>query len=141
MLTRRRLIILLHWSVLMLVLAMIKGGSAAPVLRWVFVLAGGVWVGMAMMRGIRAKPSPKLSGILRSSFRAQHFAMYALVGIAVLINLGALLDLLPLVWGWNVLLVLLVAGTFHGIFHFWRHTALMDGALRMISPKALHKYL
>lgn len=139
--TRRGLTIALHWSVLMLVLAMVKGGSAAPALRWVFVVAGGIWVGMALVRGVLARPGPKLQGSLRQTFAVQHCGMYALVGFAVVLNLTALLGVTPLVWAWNALLVLLVAATFHGLFHFWRHTALTDGALRMISPRFMHRFL
>lgn len=139
--TRRSLTIVLHWSLLMLVLAMIKGGSAAPALRWVFVGAGALWVGLAITRGILAKPGPKLQGSLRQTFAAQHLGMYMLVSIAVVLNLTALLALTPLDWAWNALLVLLVASAFHGLFHFWRHTALMDGALRVMSPRFMHKFL
>lgn len=139
--TRRSVTIVLHWSTLMLVLAMIKGGSAAPALRWVFVIAGALWVGLAVTRGLMAKPGPKLQGSLRQTFAAQHRGMYALVGFAVVLNLTALLALTPLVWAWNALLVLLVASTFHGLFHFWRHTALTDGALRVMSPRFMHRFL
>lgn len=139
--TRRSLIIILHWAVLLLVLAMIKGGSAAPALRWVFVLSGGLWVGMAVARGILARPGPKLQGSLRATFRAQHLGMYGLVSVAVVLNLTALLGMTPLGWAWNALLVLLMASAFHGLFHFWRHTALNDGALRVMSPKFIHKFL
>ena len=41
--TQRRLTILLHWSMVMMLLAMIKGGSANEILRWAFVGAGAVW--------------------------------------------------------------------------------------------------
>ncbi|WP_296372061.1 hypothetical protein [Yoonia sp.] len=139
--TRRSVTILLHWSTLMLVLAMIKGGTDAPALRWVFVVSGALWVGLAITRGVLAKPGPKLQGSLRTTFAAQHRGMYALVSVAVGLNLTALLALTPLDWAWNALLVLLVASTFHGLFHFWRHTALNDGALRVMSPRYMQKFL
>lgn len=139
--TRRSLTIALHWSLLFLVLAMIKGGSAAPMLRWVFVILGTLWVGMAVARGILARPGPKVQGVLRRSFALQHRVMYGLVAIAVVLNLTALLDITPLDWGWNALLVLLSASALHGLFHFWRHTALNDGALRVMSPRIIHRFL
>ncbi len=139
--TRRGLTILLHWGTLMLVLAMIKGGSAAPALRWTFVVFGAVWVGLALVKGLLGKPGPKLTGAARAAYPWMHRGMYAVLGIAVALNLGALLNLTTLDMAWNSLLVLLVASTFHAIFHLWRHTTLYDGALRMMTPRIWHKYL
>lgn len=139
--TRRSLTILLHWGTLLLVLAMIKGGSAAPVLRWSFVVAGGLWVGLALGLGLLGKPGPKLRGGLRTAYPWMHRIMYALVAVAVAVNLAALLGLAPLDWAWQSLLVILSASALHGLFHVWRHTALYDGALRMMAPRSWHKYL
>ena len=139
--TRRGLVIALHWSVLMLVLAMIKGGTADAAVRWVFVGAGGLWVGLALGRGMLGKPGPKLTGTARAAYRPMHLAMYALLAGTVALNAAALTGLAPTLWAWNALLVLLTAATFHGLFHFWRHTALFDGAFRMMTPRILHKYL
>jgi cytochrome b561 len=140
-LTRRRLTILLHWGVVFAVLAMIEGGTQTPALRWGFVGAALLWVSLAVIIGGQAKPGPKLRGRLRTAFPWMHRGMFALVGVAAVLNLCALLGWTPLVWAWNSLLVVLAAGTFHGIFHLWRHTSLNDGALRMITPKFWHKYL
>ncbi len=139
--SRRALTITLHWALFLMLLAMIKGGTAAEPLRWAFVAGGGLWVGMAVLRGLLGRPGPKLTGLARSSFAPMHWAMYALLAAAVVLNATALLALTPQVWAWNSLLVLLVAATFHAIFHLWRHTALNDGALRMMTPKAMHKHL
>ena len=38
----------------------------------------------------------------------------------------------------DMLTVLIIA---HGAFHIWRHVRLRDNALRIMTPKALHKYL
>jgi hypothetical protein len=38
----------------------------------------------------------------------------------------------------NGYMILAVAVMVHMIFHLRRHTALMDGALRRITPKAIH---
>lgn len=139
--SRRTLIIALHWAVFLLVLAMIKGGSAAIWLRWTFVILGAVWVGMALVQGMLGKPGPKLTGLFRAAFPWMHRGMYALVGVAVLMNALALLGLAQGAVAWNALLVLFVASLFHAIFHLWRHTALNDGALKRMTPKIWHKYL
>ena len=139
--TRRNLVIVLLWSVLMLVLAMIKGGTANEVVRWVFVGAGGLWVGMALARGMLGKPGPKLTGAARAAYRPMHLGMYAALAAAIGFNAAELTGLIGPGPAWNSLLVLLTAATFHGLFHFWRHTALFDGAFRTMTPRALHKYL
>lgn len=139
--TRRRLNILLHWTFFMMLLAMIKGGTDAVWLRWAYVLLGALWVGTAAVRGIRAKPGPKLEGVLRSTFTIAHASLYALIAFSIVINAGALLGWASKDAAFTSLLVLLVAGTFHALFHFWRHNVLRDNALRMISPGFMHKYL
>ena len=139
--TRRRLTIFLHWSILMLILVMIKGGTAAPAVRWAFVIGGAVWVGMALAQGMMCKPGPKLQGSLRAAYPWMHRGLYALLAITVAANAAALLGLAPHDTGWVPLLVLLTAGTFHGLFHFWRHNVLYDGALRIMMPRFMHKVL
>ena len=139
--TRRRLTIILHWSVLMMILMMVKGGTAAPVLRWAFVIAGTVWIGMALIKGMMCKPGPKLTGTLRAAYPWMHRGLYAILGVTVALNAGALIGVLPHDTGWTGLLVLLTAGTFHGLFHFWRHNVLFDGALRIMTPRFMHKIL
>lgn len=139
--TQRRLTIVLHWVIFMLVLIMIKGGTAHPFIRLTFVLLGGFWIAMALIRGIMARPGPKLAGPLRHVFIPLHIGMYGLLGIAVALNSTALLEQTPLAWAWNALLVLFIASLFHAILHLWRHTVLNDGALRMILPRAWHKHL
>ncbi len=139
--TRRGLTIVLHWGLLFMILMMIKGGTAAPALRWAFVGAGGLWAGLAIGFGMLGKPGPKLQGSARVAFPWLHRAMYAGIAVAAGLNLGALLGVTPMIWAWNSLLVLFVAGIFHGIFHLWRHTTLNDGALRMMTPKIWHKHL
>lgn len=133
--------ILLHWTVFMLLWIMVKGGEGAEGIRWAFVVAGAIWIGMTLARGMMARPGPKLQGAFRRWFRTMHAGVYALMAVAVVLNATALLDLTPLRWAWNSLLALLGVGTIHGIFHLWRHTALNDGALRMITPRFWHKHL
>ena len=139
--SRRSWIILFHWCIALLVLAMIKGGTSAPLIRWAFVLIGLTWVGLAVAKGLAGKPGPKLQGAMRTFHPWSHRAMYGLLGGTAVLNLGALINVTPTVWAWNALLVLLVASIFHAIFHLWRHTSLNDGALKLMTPKIWHKYL
>lgn len=139
--TRRRLTIVLHWSILMLILMMVKGGTSAPVLRWAFVIGGAVWIGMALTRGMMCKPGPKLTGTMRTAYPWIHRGLYVLLAAAVMLNALALLEILPHDTGWTALLVLLSAGALHGLFHFWRHNVLFDGALRTMMPRFMHKIL
>lgn len=140
-LRRRSLTIALHWSVFLLVLMMIKGGSGAPVLRWSFVAAGGIWVAIALAKGLNGRPGPKLQGVLRAGFAPAHWGMYGLVAVSVALNAAELVGWIAPGPAWTSLLVLLSASALHGLFHFWRHTALRDNALRMIFPRSWHRHL
>ena len=139
--TRRGLVIALHWSVVLLVLMLVKGGSDLPTLRWVFVLAAGLWVAMSLSGGMLGRPGPKLTGLARAAFRPIHLGLYALLGAAAAVNAAALLGYATAQSAGLSLLILVFAGTFHAIFHLWRHTTLYDGALRMMTPRIWHKYL
>lgn len=139
--TRRGLTIILHWSILMLVLVMVKGGTSAPAVRWAFVIGGALWVGMALVKGMMCKPGPKLQGPLRTAYPWMHRGMYAVLAVSVALNAAALLGWMPHDTGWVALLVLLGAGALHGLFHFWRHNVLFDGALRIMTPRFMHKIL
>lgn len=139
--TQRRLTIFLHWSLFMLLLAMIKGGSANEILRLTFVGAGALWLAMTATRGMLGKPGPKLQGSLRTAYPWMHRGMYAALAASVAANAAALPGWASLDLAWNSLLVLLIAGAFHGLFHFWRHNVLYDNALRMMLPRFMHKIL
>jgi cytochrome b561 len=139
---RRSVISLLHWSTVLLLLAMIKGGTAVPWVLWLFVIIVAIWGGITLTKGLLGKPGPKLSPPLRRAYPWMHRILHlslALTAIAVLLRLIGT----PLPWldAWTMLLITLGLGTFHGVFHFWRHTALYDNALHLITPKAMHKWL
>jgi superoxide oxidase len=138
---RRKAIIALHWAVVLLVLAMTEGGSGAPVLRWAFTGLAALWLAIMLAGGPLGKPGPKLQGWARAIYRPLHLALYALLGITATLNATELLGLTNPGPAWTALLILLVTGLFHGIFHLWRHTTLYDGALRLMTPRLLHKYL
>lgn len=139
--SRRGLTILLHWTLAFLLLALTKAESTAPALRWAWVGAGGLFVGLALVRGLAGRPGPKLSGIARQIHGPSHWAMYGLVGLSALLNALALLGRIDEAPARTSLLVLLAFACFHAVFHLWRHTSLNDGALRLMMPRIWHKYL
>lgn len=139
--TRRRLTILLHWSTLILILVMVKGGTSESWVRWAFMIGGGVWVSIAAAKGMIGKPGPKLTGTLRTAYPWMHRGMYTVLAITVVLNAAASIRSMPHDTGWVALLVLLAAGAIHGLFHFWRHNVFYDGALRLMTPHFMHKIL
>ena len=138
---RRSLHILLHWSVVFLILAMVKGGSAAPGLRWTYVGVVALWVGIALVRGPIGRPGPKLSPATRAAYRPAPWGIYAVLAVSAALNLAELMGWAEPGAAWVSLLVLLSIGALHGLFQFWRHTVLLDNALRLILPKAVHRFL
>lgn len=139
--TRRSLHIILHWTVFMLILAMVKGGASAPWLRWLFVGTVAAWVAIALIRGLIGRAGPKLGPATRAAYPWMHRAIYLSLTISAVLNAAELLGLMPAGAPWISLLVLLGIGAFHGLFQFWRHTALYDNALHLITPKFMHKVL
>ncbi|SLN23052.1 hypothetical protein [Pseudooctadecabacter jejudonensis] len=139
--TRRRLHIVLHWTIFMLILAMVKGGTSADWVRWAFVIATALWVAIAMVKGLIGKPGPKLGPATRAAYPWMHRALYLALAISAVLNAGELTALIAPGPAWTSLLVLLGLGALHGLFHFWRHTALYDNALRLITPRAFHGLL
>lgn len=139
--TRRSAHIALHWTVFMLILAMVKGGTAAEWVRWLFVGAVTVWVAIALAKGLIGKAGPKLGPKTKAIYPWMHRAIYCALAVSAGLNAGELLGWIPPGPAWTSLLVLLSIGALHGIFHFWRHTALYDNALRLITPKFAHRYL
>ena len=120
---------------------MVKGGTSADWVRWTFVLGSAIWVGIALMRGLIGKPGPKLSPKVRTAYPWMHRALYGVIALSALLNAAELLGWLAPGLAWTSLLILLAMGSFHGIFQFWRHTALYDNALRVITSRFLHGIL
>ena len=140
--TRRSLIVVLHWGVFFLILTMVKGGVSTPWVLWLFVAAVALWGGSALVFGLLGKAGPKLSPPLKRAYPWMHRTLHILLALtAVAIALRLLDRPLPYLDAWVMLLVTLAAGTFHGLFHFWRHTALYDRALHLITPRFMHKWL
>lgn len=139
---RRDLISLLHWGSFFLILTMIKGGVSTPWVLALFVGLVGLWCGITLVYGMQGKPGPKLSPGLRVAYPWMHRVMYVLLALtAIAVAFRLIGQPLTYLDAWTMLLVTMTAGAFHGLFHFWRHTALFDGALRLITPRFLHRWL
>lgn len=137
--TRRRIVIALHWTTFFGLAALLAAGSTAPFgLVLVFAGAAILWLATYVIyRGPRTRPGPKLVGFAKSFHRVQHHVLYiaaALVGVLCLVNFEAEST-------GRALKILLFLSLFHGLFHTWRHTALYDGALKMIFPRFMHRHL
>lgn len=137
--TRRRLVIFAHWMTAFLLAVLLIEGPAAPVwLTSVFAGLTGLWFASYLAAlGPLGKPGPKLVGVLRPIHRVQHHALYLCVAAA---GIASVTVIESQVTG-RALTVLLFLGLLHGLFHLWRHTALFDGALRVILPKFMHGVL
>lgn len=135
------MIIPLHWAVVFLVLALSKDGVTNSGLHWAFVGIGALWLILAAMGGPLGRPGPKLTGAFRVLFVPFHLAVYLTLAIAVVMSALAQTGRVAHQDAWLAHLALFAIGALHGIFHLWRHTALRDGALRMILPRAMHRHL
>lgn len=139
--TRRRATILLHWlvffSALVIALRGVEWASAA-----VFVVSGTAMTGIAVARGLMTRASPALDGVMASLHGWGHWAMYAaLTLVAFYVALAALARPLPGPDAAYLATLLVYLSALHATYHLWRHTALGDGALRRIFPRALHRLL
>lgn len=140
--TRRRATILLHWLVTLLLILMMSDGERFAWLTWGFVVACLCFAAIGLVFGLMTKPGPKLTGIVRRAHPWLHRAMYWLMAAcALIVGAEALGHATPGVTGSLAQMVLFSAASLHAIYHLWRHTALRDNALRIITPRALHKYL
>ena len=139
--TRRRATILSHWAAFLLLILLVAGGPL-PVLAWGYVAASALMCALAVVVGLLNGPGPKLDGGMRILHPWQSRAMYLVLGVTGLATLAHLLGRWPfdlrLEQLWFVALSL---SSLHAVFHLWRHTALGDGALRRITPRALHGIL
>ena len=133
-------------------------------LALVFVSICLLWTADLMRRGLASRSGPKLQGWARRIHRPPHLTiiwglfLVALGGFGL--GLTSYIQLKAGLWlpiaspmGWReanrligtlhiyqfYLLGIVIAG--HAAFHIWRHIKLRDNALRIMAPKALHRFL
>ncbi|WP_234417105.1 cytochrome b [Loktanella sp. Alg231-35] len=122
------------------------------------------WTVMYLRKGLAGRPGPKLPATAKQFHSLGHKAMH--VALPVMVLTGALagfaapyvikaFGVLPINGGWGArgihgffeeiheisFNIMLGAIIVHATFHLWRHFMLKDNALRIMTPKALHKYL
>ena len=130
----------------------------------IFVTLALIWTIGLVRHGLASRPGPKLTGwarrthpVLHKTLIWGHFGV-ALTGFllgltsSVLLWAGNILPIAPPM-GWPDLnrlageihirefyALAILAGA-HASFHIWRHLHLRDNALRIMAPKALHRFL
>lgn len=134
------------------------------VLGLIFVSLALIWTASHLRRGLVGRPGPKLPGWARRIHPILHKTLiWGLFGVA-LTGFGIGLTSAVLLWAggvvpiappldlprWNDLVGQIHAIEFyllaaliavHGGFHIWRHLHLKDNALRIMAPRALHRFL
>lgn len=130
----------------------------------IFVTLALVWTASHLRRGLASRPGPKLPSAARTIHPILHKALIwglfavALTGFglgltsAVLLRAGGILPIAPplnmpdahAIVSWIHIYqfyALALLALSHATFHVWRHVRLRDNALRIMAPKALHKFL
>ncbi|MDT8328782.1 MAG: hypothetical protein RQ750_15595 [Roseovarius sp.] len=139
---RRRATIALHWLNASLLLFVLADGGKTAVLAWVYVSGALSMSLLALVFGLMNGPGPKLEGLFRRLHPWLHRLIYALMAWgAVALGAQGLGRALPGPEARVLLMALLAVTLLHGVFNLWRHTALGDGALRRITPRAIHHIL
>ncbi len=123
-----------------------------------------IWLGMFLSKGMMGRPGPKLPGWGKKFHVWNHKILQ--IGLPVMVATGGFAGLaapfairafgaLPIngafgakaIHGlaeeiheivFDALIIVILA---HAAFHLWRHFWLKDNALRIMVPKALHRYL
>ena len=123
-----------------------------------------VWSVLYFRKGLASRPGPKLPGWAKKLHPMMHKALY--VGMPVMMATGLLAGLLApyAIRGFGLIPLNTAAGSkslhelaeevheiafdaliililVHAAFHIWRHFRLRDNALRIMVPRALHRWL
>lgn len=139
---RRRATITLHWANAALLLLVLGDGGRTLWLSLTYCATALAMCALALGLGLMNDPGPKLEGALRAAHPWLHRVLYALMAWGALALGAEALDRpLPGPAARSLLLALLAASLLHATFNLWRHTALGDGALRRMTPRALHHIL
>lgn len=159
---------LFAWFVLVQPQDVSRIGPAAvrfhSVMGLIFVSAALLWTGIYLRRGLASRPGPKLRGWARRLHPLLHktliWGIFAVAVTGFFIGLTSAVQLwaggivpiarpldLPQANDWIGVIhsiqfyALAAIAAFHAAFHIWRHIALGDNALRIMAPKALHRFL
>jgi len=159
---------LLIWFVLVTPDDVLPFGPTAfqihSILALIFVTMCLLWTADYWRRGLASRPGPKLGPKARVVHQFLHRALiWGLFGVAitgfllgltssVLLKAGGFLPIAPPLGlkeanDWVGLIhiyefyLLAVLAVGHAGFHIWRHLRLRDNALRIMAPKALHRFL
>ena len=129
-----------------------------------FVTLTLLWTADYLRRGLASRPGPKLPPWARRTHRWLHLTLIwglfliaftgFLLGLtsSVLLKAGGFLPIAPplnlreanhYIGQFHIYEFYLLAGivVFHAGFHIWRHVKLRDNALRIMMPKAVHRWL
>jgi len=139
---RRSVTISLHWLTLLLLLFVLGDGGATAWLSLAYAASALTMCGLALVFGLMNGPGPKLDGAVRAAHPWLHRGLYLLLGwgaVALLAETFAMPR--PGPEARTLLLALLAVAALHAVFNLWRHTALGDGALRRMTPRAVHHVL
>lgn len=159
---------LLIWFILVTPSDVVPFGPAAfqahSMLALVFVTICLWWTAELLRKGLASRPGPKLPTWARYVHQGLHKALiWGLFGVAItgfllgltsaiLLKAGGFLpiappldmreanDLIGIIHIYEFYLLAVIA-IIHAGFHIWRHLRLHDNALRIMAPKALHRFL
>jgi cytochrome b561 len=130
----------------------------------VFVTSALIWTVMYLRRGLVGKPGPKLGPRAKRTHQTLHkILIWGLFGVA-LTGFGLGITSATQLWAGSIVPIgvplnlpasnglvgqihtfefylLGVIVLFHAGFHIWRHVKLRDNALRIMAPKAFHRFL
>ena len=136
---RRRVVMVLHWTQFALLIGLLS--TEVPTAPWVLAYAGVTlaWTGLALVAGLNGTGGPALTPALRHVHRWGHRAMLAAVAVSGVLAILWLAGRPVALQYW--LFIVFGLSMLHAIFHLWRHTTLGDGALRWMTPRAVHKVL
>ncbi|MEO0361842.1 MAG: cytochrome b/b6 domain-containing protein [Pseudomonadota bacterium] len=133
-------------------------------LALVFVTISLLWTATHLRKGLASRPGPKLPPAARVFHQLVHKTLiWGLFGVAAtgfllgltsstLLKAGGFLPIAPPM-GWRQMneivgtihifefYLLAAIALAHAAFHLWRHLKLKDNALRIMAPKALHRFL